>query len=226
MYEHKKIKWILTDCLDEMYSEGWRLAYYDKEVQISVWDREIKKKRTPAKPKEPQKAVTTYFSELVVKGHCSFYKDLENQYFEWIKRRADNDKKKFVQFNESSEKSAWKKLWQFPKPVAERMLEAASAQAYGMIYDLSDWEISKIMEPLRQAQQKEEIKREWFSTDEEKKQAEVLKWRIEDYIKSHPQLKQEAVKHVTEKLPNLVWKYKEKAIDSKIRMMANNIINK
>ena len=106
------------------------------------------------------------------------------------------------------------------------MLENAWSQAYGMIYDLSEWDTSKIMEPLRQQQQKVERKLEGFTTDEEKKQAEALKSRIEDYIKSHPQLKEEATIYVTEKLPKLVWKYKEKAIDSKIRMLANNIINK
>jgi hypothetical protein len=69
--------------------------------------KEIKKTRTVTK-KEPQKPVTTYFSELVVKGQCSYYKDLEEQYFEWVKVRANCGK--FKSFNESSEKSAWKKL--------------------------------------------------------------------------------------------------------------------
>jgi len=38
------------------------------------------------------------------------------------------------------------------------MLEVASAQSYGMLYDLSESDVSKIMEPLRQEKQKEEMK--------------------------------------------------------------------
>ena len=43
MYEHIKKKWILTDCLDEMYWLWFRLAYYDKDLKISVWDKKITK---------------------------------------------------------------------------------------------------------------------------------------------------------------------------------------
>lgn len=224
MYEHKKIKWILTDCLDEMYSTGWRLAYYDKEVKISVWDREIKKTRTPVKPKEPQKAVTKYFNENTVKWLCSFYKDLEEAYFDWVRVRAECGK--FKEFSDVSEKSAWKKLGSFPKPVAESMLENAGSSCYWKIYDLTDWETTKILEPIRQEKQKVERKREGFDTDDEKKQAEVLKNKIQDYIKSNPSIKEEARLFVEEKHSSLSWVYKDKMIQTKMASLANNIINK
>lgn len=41
MYEYKKKQWLLTECLEEMYWLWYRLAYYDKELQISVWDKKI-----------------------------------------------------------------------------------------------------------------------------------------------------------------------------------------
>jgi len=155
-----------------------------------------------------------------VKGLCSFYKDLEELYFEWVKSRANNDKQNFVQFNESSEKSAWKKLWQFPKPVAEEMLRIAAAQAYGRIYDISEQETSKIMEPLRQKKQQEEIKREWFKTDEEKEKAEQKRNEIKDYIKNNPSIKEESRLFVEEKHPNLQGKYKESMINAKMASIA------
>lgn len=50
MYEYKKVQWILTDCLYQMYRNGRRLAHYDKEVKISVWDRKTKRTITKTDP--------------------------------------------------------------------------------------------------------------------------------------------------------------------------------
>lgn len=225
MYEYKKVKWILTDSLEEMYWNGRRLAYYDKEVKISVWDKPIKKTVTRTK-KEPQKIITTYFSENTVRWLCSFYKDLENQYFKWIENRAKNDKQNFVQFNESSEKMAWKKLWQFPKPIAERMLEVASAQAHGRIYNISEQEKEEIMKPLREEKLKEEIKREWFTTDQEKLQAEQKRQRIKEIIRQNPHLKEEARRYIQQNNPKVTWRHQEILIEARVAMIANNLLNK
>lgn len=204
--------------LPEMWKEDWQL------VQIvdwkMYWSRPIKKIVTKTK-KEPQKIITKYFSENTVKGLCSFYKDLEELYFEWVKSRANNDKQNFVQFNESSEKSAWKKLWQFPKPVAEEMLRIAAAQAYGRIYDISEQETSKIMEPLRKKKHEEEIKREWFKTDEEKKEAEKQKEIIQNYIRNNPSIREEARLFIKEKNPTLEeWQLKETLIKAQMARIA------
>jgi len=47
-YEHIFIKWSLKDIAQKKYSEWYRLAYYDKDTNISLWDREVKRqyKRT------------------------------------------------------------------------------------------------------------------------------------------------------------------------------------
>ncbi|MCP4971946.1 MAG: hypothetical protein GY932_15310 [Arcobacter sp.] len=70
----------------------------------------FKKKETArkTKSKEPQKPITTYFSETTVKGLCTFYKDLEELYFDWLKVRAERGK--FAEFTSVAEKSAWKQL--------------------------------------------------------------------------------------------------------------------
>ena len=41
-YEYTTKPWLLSTILNEMYSDWWRLAYYDKQQQISVWDKPIK----------------------------------------------------------------------------------------------------------------------------------------------------------------------------------------
>lgn len=209
--------------LRQFWKDGWQL------IQIldwkMYWSRPIKKTVTRTK-KEPQKIITTYFSENTVKWLCSFYKDLEGLYFEWIEKRAKNDKQNFVQFNESSEKMAWKKLWQFPKPVAERMLEVASAQAYGRIYDISEQEKEEIMKPLREEKQKEKIKREWFTTDQEKLQAEQKRQKIKEIIRKNPQFKEKARKYIQEKNPKVTWRPQEILIEARVAMMANNLLNK
>lgn len=43
MYEYKIKQWLLSELLEEMYWKWFRLANYDKELKISVWDKEIKK---------------------------------------------------------------------------------------------------------------------------------------------------------------------------------------
>ena len=43
MYEHKVKTWKLSEILDEMYADWYRLAHFDKETQYSIWDREIKR---------------------------------------------------------------------------------------------------------------------------------------------------------------------------------------
>lgn len=203
--------------LNEFWKEDWQLIQIlDNKM---YWSRPVKKTRT-IKNKEPQKPVTTYFSELVVKGHCSYYKDIEEQYFEWVKVRADCGK--FKPFNESSEKSAWKKLWKHPKPVAERMLEVASAQSYGMLYDLSESDVSKIMEPLRQEKQKEEMKLQWFVSEEDKQKAEREKQRIQQYIINNPSIKEQARLFVEEKHSSLSGMYKDKMITARIAKIAKD----
>ena len=215
MYEHKIIKsedkaiWILQ--------KDWRGLCAISEGKM-YFKKEIKKTRAPAKPKEPQKEVTKYFHENIVKWLCSFYKDLEEPYFDWVRVRAKSWK--FAIFSDVSEKSAWKKLWSFPKPVAERMLENAWASCYWKLFDLNEWETSKILEPLRQAKQKVERKREWFSTDEEKKQAEGLRNRIEDYIDSHPELRTQAKEYVFNLGLNMNPQATEKMIQTRCAMLA------
>lgn len=223
MYEHKVKIWKLSEILDEMYADWYRLAHFDKETQYSIWDREIKKKRTITN-KEPQKIITIYFSEHTVKWLCGFYKDLEELYFEWVKNRAECGK--FKPFNETSEKSAWKKLWQFPKPVAERMLEVASAQSYGRIYDISEQEREQIMKPLREKKHREEKKMEGFETEEDKQKAELRKQQIEEVIRNNPQFREEARRYIQENNPKVVWKYQETMIQARIAMMANDLLNK
>lgn len=219
MYEYRTTP---TDnkYLDPMWKDWWFLNCINGDKMI--WSKEVKKKRT-SKPKEHQKAVTKYFNEHTIKWMCGFYKDLEEQYFDWVKVRAECGK--FKEFNEVSEKSAWKKLWENPKPVAEKMLEVAGSQAYWRIYDLSEWDISKIMEPLRQEKQKEEIKREWFKTDEQKKEAQELKNKIEDYIEQHPKIKKEAKEYVMEKWYKLTPEALEKMIHTRCAMIAKKLIN-
>ncbi len=213
MYEHKivvakdEVIWILQ-------KDWWGLCAISEG---KMYFRK-KKTRTPAKPKEPQKAVTKYFDEHNTKWSCGFYKELEDAYFLWIKVRAECGK--FKEFNEASEKSAWKKLWEFPRPVAEKMLEIAGSQAYGRIYDLQEWEISKIMEPLRVKKHKAEIKLEWFSTDDEKKQAEELRNNIKDYIDTHPELRTQAKEYVFNLGLNMNEQAREKMIHTRCAMMA------
>ena len=60
------------------------------------------------------------------------------------------------------------------------MLEVASAQSYGRIYDISEQEREQIMKPLREEKLKEEQNREGFDTEEDKQKAEQLKQKIED----------------------------------------------
>lgn len=223
MYEHKKKLWKLTDCLDEMYWLWFRLAYYDKDLKISVWDREIKKKRT-IKTKEPQKHITTYYNEGQVKWLCSFYKDLEDLYFDWLKVRSDCGE--FKPFSDISEKSAWKKLGSVPKAVAKQMLDNSWASSYWKIYYLPSYEVEKIIQPIREAQRVEEKKLEGFVSDDELKQAEAKKRAIEEYIIQHPNLKEESRSHVLEKQPNLRPDLQEKMIYTRIRMLANNNLKK
>lgn len=209
--------------LRQFWKEGWQLIQILESQWKMYWSRPIKKTVTRTK-KEPQKIITTYFSENTVKWLCSFYKDLEELYFEWVKNRAECGK--FKPFNETSEKSAWKKLWKFPKPVAERMLEVASAQSYGRIYDISEQEKEEIMKPLREEKHKEEQKRQWFTTDQEKLQAEKKKQRIEEIIRKNPQFKEEARKYIQEKNPKVTWRPQEILIEARVAMMANNLLNK
>lgn len=216
MYEYKKKQWLLTECLEEMYWLWYRLAYYDKEVQISVWDKKVTVRKT--KSKEPQQPITKYFNENLVKWMCSYYKDLEDTYFEWIQNRAKCGK--FKEFNESSEKSAWKKLWENPKPVAEKMLEIAASMSYGRIYDLQSYEKEAILQPLREEKQKEEDELQWFSDEEEKQKAELEKARIEEVIKNNPQLEIEAREYVIKWFPKVLWQARETMIRARVAMMA------
>lgn len=206
------------------FGKEWRQLIQILDNKM-YWSRPIKKTVTRTK-RQPQKIITTYFSENTVKWLCSFYKDLEKQYFKWIEKRAENDKQNFVQFNESSEKMAWKKLWQFSKPVAERMLEVASAQAYGRIYDISEQEKEEIMKPLREEKHKEEQKREWFTTQEDKQKAEQNKQRIKEIIRQNPQFKEEARRYIQENNPKVSWRPQEILIEARVAMMANNLLNK
>ena len=206
--------------LDTMWKEWWFLNCINGDKMI--WSKKIVKTRiiTPKESIEEK----LYYNETFVKWCCSYYKEIEEKYKDWRDQRKECGK--FKPYTERSEKVEFGKISKFPKLVVEEMLSKAITWSWGRLVVLESYEVEKIMQPLRDTLHKEQKKLEGFDTDEEKKQAEVLKWRIEDYIKSHPQLKQEAVKYVTEKFPNLNAQAHEKMIKTRCAMMANNIINK
>jgi hypothetical protein len=102
------------------------------------------------------------------------------------------------------------------------MLEVASAQSYGMLYDLSEWDVSKILEPLRLEKQKSEMKREWFTTDDEKNKAEALRNEIKDYIEANPSIRTEAKEYVFNLWLNMNPQATEKMIETRCAMIAKN----
>jgi hypothetical protein len=103
------------------------------------------------------------------------------------------------------------------------MVDNAWASCYGKIYPLQEYEIEKIMTPVREERRIEQAKETWFTDEEEKKEAEKEKARIEEVIKNNPQLEKEAREHVLEKFPNLAPQMQDKMIFTRIRMLAKNV---
>lgn len=163
-----------------------------------------------------------YFNESLVKGCCSYYKDIEELYSDWRQQRKSTWK--FQVFNERSEKVTWNKISKFPKPIVEEMLKNAIQWSWGRLIDLTSAEAEKIMQPIREKKKLEEKKLEWFTTQDDKIQAERRKKQIQDYINKNPGIRIEATLFVEEKHSNLEWIYKEKMITAKMASIANNNI--
>ena len=163
-----------------------------------------------------------YFNENLVKGCCSYYKDIEELYSEWRKQRKSTWK--FQVFNERSEKVTWNKISKFPKAIVEEMLKNAIQWSWGRLIDLTSAETEKIMQPIREKKKLEEKKLEWFVSPEDKQKAELRKKQIQDYINNNPWIRKEATLFVEEKHSNLEWVYKEKMITAKMASIANNNI--
>jgi len=163
-----------------------------------------------------------YFNEWLVKGCCSYYKDIEELYLDWRKQRKSTWK--FQVFNERSEKVTWNKISKFPKAIVEEMLKNAIQWSWGRLIDLTSQEAEKIMQPIREKKKLEEKKLEWFVSEEDKQKAELRKKQIQDYINNNPWIRKEATLFVEEKHSNLEWVYKEKMITAKMASIANNNI--
>ena len=163
-----------------------------------------------------------YFNEWLVKGCCSYYKDIEELYLDWRKQRKSTWK--FQVFNERSEKVTWNKISKFPKAIVEEMLKNAIQWSWGRLIDLTSAETEKIMQPIREKKKLEEKKLEWFVSEEDKQKAELRKKQIQDYINNNPWIRKEATLFVEEKHSNLEWVYKEKMITAKMASIANNNI--
>ena len=163
-----------------------------------------------------------YFNENLVKGCCSYYKDIEELYSDWRKQRKSTWK--FQVFNERSEKVTWNKISKFPKAIVEEMLKNAIQWSWGRLIDLTSAEAEKIMQPIREQKKLEEKKLEWFVSPEDKQKAELRKKQIQDYINANPWIRKEATLFVEEKHSNLEWIYKEKMITAKMASIANNNI--
>jgi hypothetical protein len=82
------------------------------------------------------------------------------------------------------------------------------------------------MKPLREEKLKEEIKREWFTTDQEKLQAEQKRQRIKEIIRQNPHLKEEARRYIQQNNPKVTWRHQEILIEARVAMIANNLLNK
>ena len=163
-----------------------------------------------------------YFNEWLVKGCCSYYKDIEELYLDWRKQRKSTWK--FQVFNERSEKVTWNKISKFPKAIVEEMLKNAIQWSWGRLIDLTSAETEKIMQPIREKKKLEEKKLEWFVSEEDKQKVELRKKQIQDYINANPGIRKEATLFVEEKHSNLEWVYKEKMITAKMASIANNNI--
>ena len=60
-YEHVFLKGYLKDLAEKKYKEGYRLAYYDKETWISLWDKEVVRKYSKTRTfKEFQEFIERY----------------------------------------------------------------------------------------------------------------------------------------------------------------------
>ena len=188
----------------------WYMIFYKKET--------IPKKTTPKEQIEEK----LYYSESFVKGCCSYYKDIETLFKDWREQRKEC--KQFKPYTERSEKVTWNKISKFPKAIVEEMLNKAITWSWGRLIDLESYEIEKIMLPVRNERRKEEAKLEWFTTQDDKIQAERRKKQIQDYINANPWIRIEATLFVEEKHSNLEWVYKEKMITAKMASIANNNI--
>ncbi len=190
----------------------WYMIFYKEEKII----------RKVIKPKE-QIEEKLYYNESFVKWACSYYKDIEEKFRDW--REARKQCGKFKPFTDKSEKVTWNKISKFPKPVVEEMLDIATTQSYGRLYDLESYQIEKIMWPLREQKRIEESKLEWFIDEEEKKKAELERNQINSLIKSNPKIREEAEKYMQEKFPKLEWMYKEKMLTAKMASIAKYYLN-
>ena len=104
------------------------------------------------------------------------------------------------------------------------MLKNAIQWSWGRLIDLTSSEAENIMQPIREKKLLEQKKSEWFSTEDEKRKAEIRKKQIQDYINTHPEIRKEATLFVEEKHSSLEWVYKEKMITAKMASIANNNI--
>jgi hypothetical protein len=100
------------------------------------------------------------------------------------------------------------------------MLKNAIEMKYLSVYDLTESEKTKILEPLRIEKAKQEEKMKGFQDEQLKKEAEQKEAEIEKILKEHPEIKEEATNEVEISMPNLKGVFKEQTIKAKMRIIA------
>jgi len=107
-----------------------------------------------------------------------------------------------------------------PKPIAMQMLKNAIEMKYLSVYDLTESEKTKILEPLRIEKAKQEEKLKGLEDEKAKLETEKKEAEIERILKEHPEIEKEATHEVEISMPNLKGVFKEQTIKAKMRILA------
>ena len=220
MFEYRKIKHD-DSILNMMGKDDWELVQILWEV--SYWKRKIIATRTKKDKVEFKEEL--FYNKKFIKWCCDyvFDEDFKTAYEEWREQRRLSPSYKTC-YNESSEKRTFNKLVWKPKQIALKMLENASAQKRLILYDLDQRESEEIISKLRNENHKIEVKQQWFTSEQELKQAQEDKNKLNEYIDNNPRVREEAKEYVNETYPWTEWVYRETLIMARARIIAKKLI--
>ena len=213
----KKVNSTTQEILDKAWQSdwifswivNWEFVFYKKETTKSTPRAEVLRAKEQL-----------FYNRWVIFGLCkyAFDEDFEILYKEWRDERKLNPQAKI--FSERSERLLFGKFNKVSKPIAVQMLKNAIEMKYLSVYDLTESEKTKILEPLRIEKAKQEEKMKGFQDEQLKKEAEQKEAEIEKILKEHPEIKEEATNEVEISMPNLKGVFKEQTIKAKMRIIA------
>ena len=204
-----------------MYSDWWRLAYYDKQQQISVWDK-LKTQTRTLKPENVPTSQILYdpvsWTSITPKKYCANLQDekLMKLYLNYRQERWARHKDNVT--------AQWEKrmlniINKYPKSVICELLKFTASEWYKgivedkkMIEELMVWykkELKKI-EDEKEKEENKKQKKEAISSTEKRNQRILASWKTKEYwvqsAKNHirkdrPEMSDEHMKYL---IPNAI----------------------